>query len=61
MAKLRIIWIKSDIGFKKDQKATIESLGFNHLNESIEREDSPSLRGMVSKVKHMVRVEIVNP
>ena len=60
VAKLRITWIKSDIGHKFDQKATIKSLGFNHLNESIERGDSPSLRGMISKVKHLVKVEIVN-
>lgn len=60
VAKLRITWIKSDIGHKFDQKATIKSLGFNRLNESIERGDSPSLRGMISKVKHLVKVEIVN-
>lgn len=60
MAKIRITWIKSDIGHKFDQKATIESLGFKRLNESIDREDSPSLRGMISKVKHLVKVEIVN-
>lgn len=58
-AKLRITWIKSDIGHKYDQKATIKSLGFNRLNECIERVDSPSLRGMISKVKHLVKVEIV--
>jgi large subunit ribosomal protein L30 len=57
--KLRITWVKSDIGHKYDQRATIKSLGFNRLNESIEREDSPSLRGMISKVKHLVNVEIV--
>jgi large subunit ribosomal protein L30 len=60
VAKIRITWIKSDIGHKFDQKATIESLGFKRLNESIDREDSPSLRGMISKVKHLVKVEIVN-
>jgi len=60
VAKIRITWIKSDIGHKFDQKATIKSLGFKRLNESIDREDSPSLRGMISKVKHLVKVEIVN-
>ena len=58
-ATLRITWIKSDIGHKYDQKATIRSLGFNRLNEVIERPDSSSLRGMISKVKHLVKVEIV--
>lgn len=60
-ATLRITWIKSDIGHKFDQRATIKSLGFNRLNGSIERKDSPSLRGMISKVKHLVKVEIVKP
>ncbi len=58
-AKLRITWIKSDIGHKPDQKTTIASLGFKRLNQVIEREDSPSLRGMIMKVKHLVKVEIV--
>lgn len=60
-AKLRVTWIKSDIGHKFDQKDTIKSLGFKRLNQSVEREDSPSLRGMISKVKHLVKVEIVTP
>ena len=58
-ATLRITWVKSDIGHKYDQKATIKSLGFHRLNQSIDRPDSPSLRGMISKVKHLVNVEIV--
>ncbi len=58
-AKLRITWIKSDIGHKFDQKDTIKSLGFKRLNQSVEREDSASLRGMISKVRHLVRVEII--
>ncbi len=60
-ATLRVTWIKSDIGHKFDQKDTIRSIGFRHLNESIERPDSPSFRGMISKVKHLVKVEIVTP
>jgi large subunit ribosomal protein L30 len=56
---LSITWVKSDIGYKFDQRATIKSLGFNRLNQSVIRPDSPSLRGMISKVKHMVNVEIV--
>ena len=61
MAKLRITWIKSDIHHKKDQKDTVKSLGFNRLNQSIERDDSPTLRGMIMKVKHLLKVEIVTP
>jgi large subunit ribosomal protein L30 len=58
-ATLRITWVKSAIGVKFDQGATIRSLGFHRLNEVVERPDSPTLRGMISKVKHLVNVEIV--
>ncbi|HEX7365222.1 MAG TPA: 50S ribosomal protein L30 [Dehalococcoidia bacterium] len=60
MAKLRIKWIKSDIGFSGDQKRTIRALGFHRLNGTVEKEDSPSVRGMITKVSHLVEVEIVN-
>jgi large subunit ribosomal protein L30 len=60
VAKLRVTWVKSDIGYKDDQGDTIKSLGLKRLNDSVEREDSPSVRGMISKVKHLVKVEIVN-
>lgn len=57
MSKLRITWVKSGIGYARDQKQTIRALGLRRLNHSIEREDSPSLRGMIQKVRHLVRVE----
>ena len=57
MSKLRITWIKSDIGYEKSQKKTLKSLGFNRLNESVVHEDTNSLRGMVNKVRHLVKVE----
>ena len=60
MAKLRIKWIKSDIGFAKDQKQTLKALGFHRLNETVEQEDSPSVRGMIAKVSHLVKVEVVS-
>lgn len=60
MAKLRIKWIKSDIGFSVDQKRTLKALGFHRLNESVEKEDSPSVRGMITKVGHLVKVEIID-
>jgi large subunit ribosomal protein L30 len=59
MAKLRIRWIKSGIGFSGDQKRTLRALGFRRLNETVEKEDSPSVRGMITKVSHLVEVEIV--
>jgi large subunit ribosomal protein L30 len=57
MAKLLIKWIKSDIGYSGDQKRTMKALGFHRLNEVVEKEDSPSIRGMIVKVNHLVSVE----
>jgi large subunit ribosomal protein L30 len=59
VAKLRIKWIKSDIGFAADQKRTIKALGFHRLHETVEQEDSPSIRGMITKVSHLVKVEVI--
>lgn len=59
MAKLRIKWIKSDIGFARDQKRTLKALGFHRLQETVEKEDSPSVRGMITKVSHLVKVEVI--
>ncbi len=57
MAKLRITWIKSDIGYADDQKKTLKSLGLRRLNQSVVHDDSQSVRGMVIKVRHLVKVE----
>ena len=57
MAKLRITWKKSAIGYAKDQKATIRALGLRRLHHSVEQPDTPSIRGMAEKVKHLVMVE----
>jgi large subunit ribosomal protein L30 len=57
VAKLKVTWIKSDIGYAEDQKRTIQSLGLRRLNQSVIHEDSVSLRGMVVKVRHLVKVE----
>lgn len=57
MAKLRVTWIKSGIGYTQDQKRTLKALGFHRLNQSITQDDRPSVRGMINKVKHLIRVE----
>lgn len=57
MAKLRITWVKSGIGHNETQKRTLAALGFHRLNQSVIREDSIALRGMVNKVRHLVKVE----
>jgi len=55
--RLRITWVKSAIGYSQRQKDTVRALGLKRLGDWVEREDSPSLRGMVHKVRHLVRVE----
>lgn len=60
MNKVRITYRKSMIGYSRDQKATMFSLGLRRLHQSVVRPDSPSLRGMLFKVRHMVEVEAVD-
>ena len=60
MAKLCITWIKSGIGHKQDQKKTLAALGFHRLNQSVTHEDSMPIRGMINKVRHLVKVEEAN-
>ena len=57
MSKLRITLIKSGISFDESQRATLKTLGFHRLHQSVVREDSRSLRGMINKVRHLVKVE----
>ncbi len=54
---IRIRQVKSGIGYSKDQKATLRGLGFRRLNQVVELEDTPAIRGMVNKVRHLVRIE----
>lgn len=60
MAKLRITWVKSSIGYKETQKRTLVSLGFHRLNQSVIHDDSMAIRGMINKVRHLVKVEEVS-
>ncbi|MDA0269829.1 MAG: 50S ribosomal protein L30 [Chloroflexi bacterium] len=57
--KIRITWTKSAIGYAKDQKATVRALGLKRLNHTVEQDDSPAVRGMVLKVRHLINVEEV--
>lgn len=54
---VRVTYFKSAIGYKKDQKATIAAMGFKKLGETRELDDTPAVRGMIRKVRHLVRVE----
>lgn len=57
MAKVRVTQIRSPIGRKKDQRATLVGLGLNKMNRTRDLEDTPSVRGMINKVRHLVQVE----
>jgi large subunit ribosomal protein L30 len=57
--KLVITYRKSAIGYNKTQKGTIRALGLRRLNQTVEHEDTPIVRGMVDKVRHLVDVEEV--
>ncbi|MEE8194623.1 MAG: 50S ribosomal protein L30 [Dehalococcoidales bacterium] len=57
MTKLRITWVKSGIGYADDQRRTLKALGFRRLNQSVVHDDSGSIRGMIIKVRHLVKVE----
>jgi large subunit ribosomal protein L30 len=57
--KLVITWTKSAIGYSQRQKDTIRGLGLLRLNQTVERPDTPEFRGMVAKVRHLVKVEEV--
>ncbi len=54
---LKITLVRSPIGYPKDQKHTVRVLGLRRLNQTVEHQDTPALRGMINKVIHLVRVE----
>lgn len=53
---LRLRWFRSAIQAPKKHKRVVRGLGFTHLNQIVEREDTPSIRGMVNKVPHLVEI-----
>ena len=60
MPKLRVTWVRSDSGRRFDQKRTIRALGLRRLGHTVEHSDSPSVRGMIDKVRHLLAVEEAN-
>lgn len=59
MAKIQVTLVKSTIGRKKDQIATVAALGLKKIGHTVEHEATPQILGMVSKVSHLVAVEEV--
>lgn len=56
MATIKVKQIKSRIGAPKDQKRTLDTLGLRKINQIVEVEDTPSSRGMIQKLHHLVVV-----
>ena len=56
MAQIKIQQVRSKSKSPKDQKLTLQALGLKKLNQIVEHNDTPQIRGMVEKVKHLVRI-----
>lgn len=54
--KIKIKLVRSPIGFSQRQKETVRSLGLRKLHQVVEQEDTPSVRGMIARVQHLVQV-----
>lgn len=54
---LKIKWVRSSIGCPRAMRQTIRGLGFRRLNQVIERPDTPAIRGMIDKVRHLLEVD----
>lgn len=57
MAEIKVTLIKSTIGCKKDQIATVKALGLRKIRHTVVKQDNPQIRGMINKVSHLVTVE----
>jgi len=55
--KVRVTWVKSAIGYNQRQRATLRGLGLRRISQTVELTDHPAVRGMIGKVRHLVRVE----
>ncbi|MCQ2252728.1 MAG: 50S ribosomal protein L30 [Bacteroidales bacterium] len=58
--KKKVTQVRSKIGWPKDQKLTLASLGLKKIGQSVILEDNPSNMGQVLKVKHLVKIEDIN-
>jgi len=54
---LRITLVKSPIGYSERQKRTVRALGLHRLRQTVEHVDNPAVRGMITKIQHLVQVE----
>ena len=54
---IRVTLVRSPIGYTKDQRATARALGLRRMHQTVEHQDTPTLRGMIQKIGHLVQVE----
>jgi large subunit ribosomal protein L30 len=59
MTQLKVTQVRSAIGRPQDQKDTVRRLGLHRMHDTVIKEDRPEIRGMISKVRHLVTVEEV--
>lgn len=55
--KLKVTLVKSPIGTRQDHRATVRGLGLRKLNHSVELQDTPAIRGMITKVAYLLKCE----
>ncbi len=55
--KIKVTLVKSAIGYHKSQKATVRALGLRKMNQTVEKDDTPVIRGMINKISHLIKVE----
>ncbi len=60
MKKLRVTWKKSTIGAIEPHRRTIAALGLRRLHQTVEKDDTPAIRGMIASVSYLVEVEEVS-
>ena len=60
MSRLKVTQVRSVIDRPKDQKDTVRRLGLHRINDTVVQDDRPEMRGMISKVRHLVAVEEVD-
>ena len=60
MAWLKVTWVRSTIGLHREQRKVVAALGLRRMHQTVVHTDSPSVRGMLMKVKHLLEVQEVS-
>ena len=58
--KIKVTLVKSPIGYTKKQKSVVQALGLRKLGQTVERGDTPVIRGMINKISHLLQVDEVD-